>query len=81
MKDKIKEILIEKSEVDMKPQDIGDTDYLLSGGLNMDSIIMIEVLVAIEEEFNVVFEDYELTEENMVSVQVIADLVESKLQK
>ncbi len=81
IKDKIKEIIIAKSEVNMNPNEIGDTDYLLFGGLNLDSIITIEILVALEEEYNIVFEDHELTEENMTSVNVIANIIEEKLKK
>lgn len=80
IKDKIKEIIITKSEVNMMPDDIGDTDYLLFGGLNLDSITIIEILVALEGEFGITFEDYELTEESMTSVNVIAELIKNKLE-
>ena len=78
IKRRIKEIIIKECELDILPDNIGDNDYLLHGGLNMDSIVMVEILVKLEEEFNIYFEDYELTEDNMVSVNVIARLVQKK---
>ena len=74
----IKQAIIDELDLDISTKDIDDEDYLLLGGIGLDSIAMIEVLVTIETKFDIYFEDYELLPENMVNVKTIAALVRNK---
>ena len=56
-KEKIKEIIVKCLELNIEPKDILDeTPLFESGGLELDSIEMLEILSALEKEFNVVLE-------------------------
>jgi acyl carrier protein len=55
---------------------LGDTDKLISGGL-IDSFSLVELSMFLEEKFGVRPDDTELNAENMDSVQMIANYVET----
>ncbi len=58
-------------------QDIADTDLLSHHGLN--SLLSVELTLGLEEAFDIVFEDDELTFENFETLGSIADLVDRKV--
>lgn len=74
----IKQAIIDELGLDISIKDIDDEEYLLTGGIGLDSIAMIEIFVALEEKFNIYFEDYDLLPENMVNIKTIAELVRNK---
>ena len=55
---------------------LGDNDKLISGGL-VDSFSLVELSLFLEETFGVRADDTELNADNMDTVQMIADYVES----
>lgn len=55
---------------------LNDTDKLISGGV-IDSFSLVELSMFLEEQFGVRPDDTELNADNMDSVQMIADYVES----
>jgi len=55
---------------------LGDNDKLISGGV-IDSFSLVELSMFLEEKFGVRPDDTELNADNMDSVQMIADYVES----
>ena len=79
IEDEIKKAIIDAMEADIAIEEIKDDDYLLAGGYNFDSIMIIETVMRLEAAFSVVFEDNELTPEVFTSVKTIADLIRTKL--
>ena len=62
----------------MRPDvELKDDDALLQKGV-VDSMGVIEVLEFLKEEFGVVIEDEEITEENLGSLSAIAEFVQGK---
>jgi acyl carrier protein len=55
---------------------LGDNDKLISGGV-IDSFSLVELSMFLEEKFGVHADDTDLNAENMDSVQMIANYVES----
>ncbi len=55
---------------------LGDTDKLISGGI-IDSFSLVELSLFMEEKFGVRPDDTELNANNMDTVQMITDYVES----
>lgn len=55
---------------------LGDSDKLISGGL-IDSFSLVTLSMFLEEKFGVRPDDTELTAENMDTVEMIANYVES----
>ncbi|WFR56969.1 phosphopantetheine-binding protein [Anaerocolumna sp. AGMB13025] len=79
MKDKIYEDInnILNESFKMADSRIDKNTLLLNGGLNLNSLQLIELTVAIENYYNKEFDTDTLTEENFSSVEALADLIQS----
>ena len=73
----IRELLVEKLFLDIKPESIENEKPLADYGV--DSFLLLEMIVAMEEQFGVTFEQSEITAEVLKSVGSLARLVEGKL--
>ena len=77
---KIKELLIERLKFeDMTTDDIPDDDPLFAGGLGLDSIDALEIVVMLESEFGIKVKNESSARESFRSVATLADFVGSKL--
>jgi acyl carrier protein len=80
LKQRLKELLIERLKFeDMTPADIGDDDPLFAGGLGLDSIDALEIVVMLETEFGIKVRNEASAREHFRSISTLADLVEKKL--
>lgn len=57
---------------------LGDTDALLGTGI-VDSMGVMEIVVFLEEQFGLVVDDVDITEENLGSLQAITAYVSSRI--
>ena len=73
----IKELLVERLFLDIEPQSIEDEKPLSEYGV--DSFLLLEMIVALEEQFNVTFEQSEITADVLKTVASLAGLVEGKI--
>ncbi|HYI09750.1 MAG TPA: phosphopantetheine-binding protein [Thermoanaerobaculia bacterium] len=79
LKRKLKELLIERLKFeDMTPEDIGDDDPLFAGGLGLDSIDALEIVVMLESEFGIKVKNESSARDYFRSVSTLAELVEKK---
>lgn len=79
LKRKLKELLIERLKFeDMTPEDIGDDDPLFDGGLGLDSIDALEIVVMLESEFGIKVKNESSARDYFKSVATLAELVESR---
>ncbi len=69
----IKELLVERLFLDIAPSSIEDNTPLSAYGI--DSFLLLELIVVLEEVFNVQFEQGDITAESLRTVQSLADLV------
>ena len=77
---KLKELLIERLKFeDMTPDDIADDEPLFAGGLGLDSIDALEIVVMLESEFGIKVKNETSARESFRSIATLADFVESKL--
>jgi acyl carrier protein len=53
---------------------------LVEGGLNLDSVALLELIVAVEEAFGVCIEDEELSVDLVASIGSLATFVRRKLE-
>lgn len=82
LKRKLKELLIERLKFDdMTPEDIGDDEPLFAGGLGLDSIDALEIVVMLETEFGVKVKNEGSARDHFRSVSTLAKLVSSKLEE
>jgi len=77
---KLKELLIERLKFeDMTPDDIIDDDPLFAGGLGLDSIDALEIVVMLESEFGIKVKNESNARESFRSISTLADFVGQKL--
>ena len=80
LKRKLKELLIERLKFeDMTPEDIPDDEPLFEGGLGLDSIDALEIVVMLETEFGIKVKNESSARDNFKSVASLARFVEEKL--
>ena len=72
----LKELIVERLFLDIKPEDIKDDVELSEYGV--DSFLLLELIVAMEEMFEVKFEPSDITAEALKSVQSLTELIRSK---
>lgn len=76
---KVKELLIERLKFeDMTPDDIGDDDPLFEGGLGLDSIDALEIVVMLESEFGLKIKNESSAREYFRSVSSLAQLIQER---
>ncbi len=79
-REQIEELLIERLKFeDMTPDDIGDDDPLFAGGLGLDSIDALEIVVMLETEFGIKVKNETSARDSFRSISTLAALVEEKL--
>ena len=79
---KLKELLIERLKFeDMTPEDIGDDEPLFGGGLALDSIDALEIVVMLEGEFGIKVKNESSARESFRSVSALAELVQRKTRE
>lgn len=77
---KLKELLIERLKFeDMSPDDIPDDEPLFGGGLGLDSIDALEIVVMLESEFGIKVKNETTARDSFRSISTLADYVEQKL--
>lgn len=80
LKRKLKELLIERLKFeDMTPEDIPDDEPLFAGGLGLDSIDALEIVVMLESEFGIKVKNESSARDSFKSISALAAFVEQKL--
>ena len=80
----LKELIVRTLRLeDVSPKDIVDSEPLFGEGLGLDSIDALELVVAIEREYQVEIPDAEVGRRAFASVNALADFVleKSSVQK
>lgn len=67
IRDRVKKAVVEGLELSMAPEELAD-DEALFADLGADSTAVLEIVVALEEEFGIEVADEDLTEELMASI-------------
>ena len=75
---RVKETVVRALDLQVDPEEIPDDEVLFGGGLGASSIAVMEVVVALEEEFDFEVEDDELRLERFESINSIVAYVESR---
>jgi acyl carrier protein len=76
MEQSLKELIVERLFLDIGPAEIQDDVELVEYGV--DSFLLLELIVAIEEMFEVKFEQADITSETLKSVNSLAELIRGK---
>jgi acyl carrier protein len=79
LKLRLKELLIERLKFeDMTPEDIGDDEPLFAGGLGLDSIDALEIVVMLESEFGLKVKNESSAREYFKSISSLARLIQER---
>jgi len=79
LKNDLKEMIVETLLLeDIQPDEIGDDAPLFGEGLGLDSIDALELVVAIEKQFDVIIEDEEVGRQAFASISALADFIVEK---
>lgn len=63
---------------DRTPPSVGPDTQLVNGGFWLDSVSMLEVIIACEAQFGIVFSKTDLTGQSLASLRKLADFIESR---
>lgn len=69
---KLKELIINRLRLEISPEDIEESQPLFGEGLGLDSIDALELVVGLEEEFNITIPDEDVGKEAFASVTALA---------
>jgi len=79
LKLKLKELLIERLKFEeMAPDDIDDDEPLFEGGLGLDSIDALEIVVLLESEFGIKVRNESSAREFFRSISTLAQYIQEK---
>lgn len=71
----LKSILALELGLNLDPKEISDDAVLVDGGLNLDSIVLIELIGILEGRFGFVFQDADLRMATFASVETLANTI------
>ena len=80
VRDEVKDLLVTGLRLTVSPQEIGDEGPIFGrtdegGGLGLDSIDALELVVLVEERFNVIIPDEDVGKRAFASVGALADFI------
>ncbi|MCP4147308.1 MAG: acyl carrier protein [bacterium] len=74
----LKEIIANKMDVNLNLEEIDENVSLYEGGLGLDSIAIVDLIVAVEREFGITIEDDEMGGGLFRTILTLADFVRTK---
>jgi len=77
LKQQIKEMIVERLFLDVDPAAIGDDESLMES-YEIDSVNLFEIVVGMEEQFGISFEDEDFSVDLFATVDSLAEFVERK---
>jgi acyl carrier protein len=82
LKARLKEQIIEFLNLtDLKPEDIKDDEELFGGGLGLDSIDSLELIVLLNREYGITIKDPKKGRKVLVDINTMADYIEKHRTK
>ena len=75
----LKSVLALDLGLNLDPEQIADDAVLVDGGLNLDSIVLVELIGILEGRFGFVFQDADLRMAAFASVEALADTIVRRL--
>ncbi len=77
LKQQIKEMIVERLFLDVDPAQIADDENLMES-YEIDSVNLFEIVVGMEEQFGISFEDDDFTVDLFATVNSLAEFVDQK---
>ena len=82
LKQQLKKLIIEHLNLtDLKPEDIKDDEELFGGGLGLDSIDSLELIVLLNREYGITIKDPKEGRKVLIDVNTMVDYIEKRRTK
>lgn len=78
--DKLKYIIANQLDVNIKLEEIDDNDSLFEDGIGLDSVVIVEFITLIEETFGFQFSEDHLNMDLFQNLRTLADAISTKLK-
>ncbi|MEM7168022.1 MAG: phosphopantetheine-binding protein [Planctomycetota bacterium] len=79
LESRIKELIVERLQLDgLTPNEIETDTPLFEGGLGLDSVDALELVLGLEQEFNIKVESDQIEKNTLMNVASIAAFVEGR---
>jgi acyl carrier protein len=75
---KLKDLIVYELDINIKREELSDDSPLLEGGIGLDSISIVNLIVLIEKNFNIRFQDEEITMDLFSDLNTLSSFIESK---
>jgi acyl carrier protein len=75
---KLKDLIVYELDINVKREELSDDSPLLEGGIGLDSISIVNLIVLIEKNFNIRFQDEEITMDLFSDLNTLSSFIESK---
>jgi len=76
--ERVQALVVDIAGPDRTPPSVGPDTQLVNGGFWLDSVSMLEVIIACEAQFGIVFSQTDLTRQSVATVRNLANLIESR---
>jgi acyl carrier protein len=77
--ERLKVVLIEQLNLAHKPDEIAEDTTLFGGGLGLDSVDALEIVVCIEGEFGIRITDQDM--QSFRTLNTVVDLIEKRIEQ
>lgn len=77
---KLKDLIVYELDINVKKEELSDDSPLLEGGIGLDSISIVNLIVLIEKTFNIRFQDEEITMDLFSDLNTLSSFIESKYE-
>jgi acyl carrier protein len=82
IRSRIKKLIVERLFLEgLDPKEIGDDDALFGEGLGLDSVDALELVLGLEQEFDIKIKSQEVGREAFASVAALATYVGGRLEE
>lgn len=72
VEERVKKVLVQNALKDVNPDELSINSPLLEYGVGLDSVATLELVVALEEEFQIRIDEGEITPETFETIQSIS---------
>ncbi|GJM16342.1 MAG: hypothetical protein DHS20C13_16690 [Thermodesulfobacteriota bacterium] len=79
IEERIKKVLLENALKDIDPKEIRNSSQLIEFGVGLDSVATLELVVALEEEFQIRIDESDISAETFQTINSMALHITEKL--
>ena len=79
--DSVKKMIVKAVRLKISPESIENNQPLFGGGVGLDSLDALELVVALEKEFGVRIPDSSVGKKVLVSVETMVNFIEEKMNE